>query len=58
MIGPFVDSPFITLSFLMNDAFKEHVIERSLFSLVICTSLEISSCTLQGSVSEKKLSDS
>ena len=56
LVCPLVDSPFIILSFLVTDAFEEHVFERSLFSLVICTSLEISSC-IQGSVSENELID-
>ena len=51
VVCPLVDSPFIILSFSVNDAFVEHAVERSLFSLVICSSLEISSCS-QGSVSE------
>ena len=53
VVCPLVDSPFIILSFLVNDAFEEHFIERSLLSLVICTSLEIPSCT-QDSASAKK----
>ena len=54
VVCPLVDSSFIILSFSVNDAFEEHAIERSLFLLVICTSLEISSC-IQCSVSENKL---
>ena len=49
---PLVDSS-ITLSFLVNNALNENGIGRSSYSLMFCTSLEISSCT-QGSVSKDK----
>ena len=53
VVCPLVDSPFIILSFLANDAFEEPVIGRLSHSPMDCTLLEISSC-IQGSVSEKK----
>ena len=49
---PLVDSSII-LSFLVNDALNENGIGRSSYSLMFCTSMEISSCT-QGSVSRDK----
>lgn len=47
-----VDSSTI-LSSLVNDALDKNGIVRSSYSLMFCTSLEISSCT-QGSVTKNK----
>ena len=54
MIGPLVDSPVIILSFLVNDAFEEHVLERSSHSPMDCTSLEFSPF-IQGPISENNV---
>ena len=54
MICPLVDSPVIILSFLVNDAFEERVLERSSHSPMDCTSLEISPC-IQGPISENNV---
>ena len=54
MICPLVDSPVIILSFLVNNAFEELVLERSSHSPMDCTSLEISPC-IQGPISENNV---
>ena len=54
VICPLVNSPIIILSFLVTDAFEEHVLERSSHSPMDCTSLEISPC-IQGPISENNV---
>ena len=54
VICPLVDSPVIILSFLVTDAFEEHVLERSSHSPMDCTSWEISPC-IQGPISENNV---